>query len=233
MLYVFFGKNQMVVREKAFAHLHSLQVGESDIVKISADQYSEEILIDTIERVPLFGEKQIILLDTPSDHVLFREHVGRALTSLHASPHHFVILEQNLSAPLKKMYAGEADHFEEVVTSEKEEYESFALADALRDRDKKKMWLLLMGKKERGEKIEAVVGTLFWQIKLLRLAERTQSPKEAGQNAFPYNKAKRALEKFGKGELQKLSRELVQLYHDGHGGTLDMWVGLERWVLKV
>ena len=62
---------------------------------------------------------------------------------------------------------------------------------------------------------------------------QTKSAEEAGQKPFVYQKAKRALSKFKSGELEKLSRELLVLYHEGHMGKGDINLTLEKWVLNV
>ncbi len=68
---------------------------------------------------------------------------------------------------------------------------------------------------------------------LIGLAARTSSPEEAGMKDFPYKKAKQSLSKFEKGEVDRLSRSLLELYHHGHQGLRDLDVALEEWVLTV
>lgn len=233
MIYVFFGKDTSVVREKALAHIQTLVAPGAEVVKITAENYREGMLADMAESASLFGGEQVILLDTPSSDALFKDGVEASLELLQNSEHHFIVIEAALLAPAKKLYAKYAEHVDESEALATEKFNTFALADAFSARDKKMLWTLLMQARAARESNEAVAGILFWQIKMLRLAERTQSPEEAGQKPFVYNKAKRALAKFKKGELDALSRGLLELYHAGHGGKVDMGLALEQWVLEM
>ena len=50
---------------------------------------------------------------------------------------------------------------------------------------------------------------------------------------FPYQKAKRALVNFKEGDIEHLTRTLIAVYHDGHGGKRNLNDALEAWVLSV
>ena len=234
MLYVFFGKDSVLVRERALAHIRTItDTTVSEVVKITGDAHSEGMLNDLAGGSALFGGEQVILLDTPSSEESFDDAVLKNIQMLEESPNHFVVIEEGLLAGKKKVYATHAVSIEEIAADVKEKFNTFGLAEAFLNRDKKMLWILLQDAWKNGEKNEAIVGIIFWQIKILRLAERTQTPEEAGQKPFPYNKAKRALSKFKKGELDKISRELLEIYHRGHGGRVDLSLALERWVLRV
>jgi hypothetical protein len=56
---------------------------------------------------------------------------------------------------------------------------------------------------------------------------------EAGMKSYPFDKAKKSLRNFKSGELETLSRDLLRVYHDGHGGIKDIEIGLEEWVLGI
>ena len=109
----------------------------------------------------------------------------------------------------------------------------FALTDALVARDKKALWLQLRTLLDNGLRGEEIVGTLWWQLKTMRMAGLTKSAEEAGMKDFSYNKAKQALRKYSKEEVERLSQELLVLYHDAHAGKGDMELSLEKWVLGV
>lgn len=233
MLYVFFGKDGVKVRERAFAHIRKMAGSDIKVTKITAEEYVEGMLPDLAQGTSLFGGEEVILLDTPSSDSVFAEAVEHGIEMLKDSANHFVITEKHLLVGPKKMYGKHAEVMEEIASEAEEKPNNFALTDAFLDRDKKRLWLLLTEAWGRGESNEAIAGLLFWQIKILRLVERTGSPEEAGQKPFVYNKAKRALTKFKKGELDRISRELLELYHQGHQGKLDMNLALERWILSI
>ncbi len=231
MLYVFFGKGG--VRERALEHACSLAVGNGEVVKVSSDEYHEGVLTELAESTSLFGGVQVILIDTPSSDTEFEEGVERSLEDMQRSQNHFILIEGALLAPAKKMYTKYADSIEDLGGASGEKFNTFALTDAFLARDKKKLWMLLMDAWRAGESNEAIVGVLFWQVKILRLVSKTSSPEEAGQKPYTYNKAKQALQMFKEGEIERLSHELVQLYHDGHMGKGEMGTALERWVLGI
>lgn len=233
MIYIFFGKNVTGVREKALSFMQTLAQSDSEVIKITSEAYGAGVLVDLAESVSLFGGAQVVLLDTPSSDAEFNDGVEEHIELLRDSKNHFVIIEGGLLADKKKLYTKHAEYIEEIKSEAIEKFNTFALADALLNRDKKTLWLLLTQAWEAGESNEAIVGILFWQIKVLRLAERTSSPEEAGQKPFPYNKGKRALSKFKKGDVDRLSQELLELYHAGHQGRVDMSVALEKWVLSI
>ncbi len=231
MLYIFFGKDSVQVREKALTFTHTISVDSSSVIKITSDGFNDGILRDLAGSVPLFGGEEVILLDTPSSDVAFAEGVERDIDLLKESANHFVIIEGGLLAGKKKLYTTHAEQIEEIVSEAEEKFNAFSLAEAFLNRDKKALWLRLMEAWEAGESNEAIVGIIFWQIKVLRIVEKTSSPEESGQKPYTYNKAKAALRNFKKGELEKISRELVELYHGGHQGKVDMSTALEKWVL--
>jgi hypothetical protein len=145
----------------------------------------------------------------------------------------FVLIEGPLVAATKKVFFKHAAVMEEIKAPAKEKDNPFALAEALAQRDKKTLWLLLQTARTQGSTDEELVGLLWWQLKALRLAACTASAAEAGMSDFPYDKAKRSLRNFKPGELEALASTLLTLYHDGHGGVRDLALGLEAWVLTV
>lgn len=112
-------------------------------------------------------------------------------------------------------------------------FNTFAMADALARKDKKSLWVLLQNARHHNVSAEEIIGTLFWQLKSLRLAAETSSALEAGMKPFMYTKAKSALGKFAPGELTTLSRTLLSLYHDGHSGKRDIDLALEKFLLTL
>jgi DNA polymerase III delta subunit len=152
---------------------------------------------------------------------------------LAASAHTFIVIESALLAADKKQFQKHAEVCEECVLEKAEAFNTFALADALLDRDKKKLWLLLLAARRAGVPEENTIGTLMWQMKALRLAVRTKSAEEAGLKAFPYTKAKRALTHWKGDDIDRASRELLVLYHDGHLGKRDIALALEEWILSI
>ena len=233
MLYVYFGSDTTGVRQKAFHFVHTLTRGDALATNITEENYQIGIIENLAEGVSLFNAEQVTVLDTPSENEDFFEGVLSRLELMQESLNHFVVIEGTLNAGNKKRMHAHATKMEEVEGEKKEKFNTFLLTDALLRRDKKSLWLLLMDAWKAGITNEAIIGVLFWQVKVLRLAEKTKSAEEAEQNSFVYQKAKRALSNFKKGELDDMSRALLTMYHDGHLGKHDASIALEKWVLGV
>ena len=134
-------------------------------------------------------------------------------------------------APAKKKYDKHAADTTEFTAEKTERFNTFAMAEAVAGKDKRKLWVLLQEARLSGLRDEEIIGMLWWQLKSLRLAAVTSSASEAGMKDFPYNKSKRALTTFHPHEVESLSQSLLELYHAGHAGIQDMDSALERWVL--
>jgi len=231
MLHAFFGTDTVGVREKVHAFVVSNEEKGSELVRILPEQFVPSALEDAAGSTSLFGSEYIFVIDTPSEDASMFDYVFGHLDILKESPHTFVLIEGELKAAEKKALTRHAEELVEVTGGKAERFNVFGFADALGRRDKKSLWILCATAKGEGVTAEEIIGILFWQLKVLRLVSRTSSPEESGQKPFVFNKAKGALNKFKEGELDVLSRSLLRLYHDGHGGVHDIDLALERWVL--
>lgn len=233
MLVVFFGNDTAAVRQAAHEYVHRYVPDETPVSTVDADAYQPGMVAEAAEGVSLFGGASIYIIDMPSGDSAFNEEVQNYLDALAASPHQFIVIEGPLLAAAKKAYTKHADAIEEHKRAAGERFNVFALGDALARKDKKALWLLLTDAFRAGLSGEEIAGTLWWQLKTLRLAAVTNSAADAGMKDFPYNKAKRALSTFADGELTALSEGLLACYHDARLGKLDLDLALERWVLTL
>ena len=233
MLHLFYGNDTVGVREKAHDFVRSYEDKGVTIERIDTENYTSGVLTDIAGATSLFGSETLYIVDTPSLQKDFYEDVMEHLALLQESPNTFVIIEDALLAPEKKKFTKYAASLEEVKRASAERFNAFGMADSLAKKDKRMLWVQLQEAKRAGLSPEEVIGTLWWQIKSLRLAAKTQSAAEAGMKDFPYNKAKRALANFKEGELETLTQELLTVYHQGHGGKVDISLALEKWVLTI
>ena len=233
MLYVFFGNDTIGVREKAHNFVGGQEKSGMKIERIDSDNYASGILSDIAGAVSLFGDETLYIIDTPSTSKEMYEDVLEHLVLFQESPNTIVIIEGSLLAAQKKKFEKYAESIEEIKGEKNERFNAFGMSDALLRRDKKSLWLLLQEAKTAGLSPEEIIGTLWWQLKSLRLAKVTNSPEEAGLKPFVYEKAKRALGRFKEGELEKISRDLFTVYHDGHLGKKDIELALEKWTLMI
>lgn len=233
MFHVFFGNGTVAVRQKAFNFLALLEKEGYRLERIEGEEYIQGTCTDIATSVSLFGGKTVYLLDTPSMNALFNEEVLASLSLFKESTNMFVVVEQKLLAPGKKVFAKYAEHMEEITSVVEARFNAFSMADSLAQKDKKTLWLQLQDAKHAGLSAEEIIGTLWWQLKSMRVSAVTKGAAEAGMKPYPYDKAKRSLRNFKEGEIEMLSRSLLALYHDGHGGKRDIDLALEKWTLSI
>lgn len=232
MLYVHYGTDTDTVRAAALARASSYSDGGREIVRLEPDAYEPGQIYSALEAVSLFGEPPVYIIDTPSqDPELWSECVAAA-PALAASDRIFIIIEQALLAEQKKKLSAAATEMIEAKVSAAR-FNTFAIADALLEKDKKQLWIRLQAALRADVSAEEIIGVLWWQIKMLLLAARTDGPDAAGVKPYPYQKASRALRTFRPGEVEGLAQSLLAVYHDGHAGRRDISVALERFVLEL
>lgn len=232
MLSVFFGNDTVKVRQKAFDYVDK-EKGDATLILIDTDNYEAGILSTSTEGVSLFGDRYFYVLDNWSVDSLAYEDLTKHLDRLKESAHTFVVIEGAMLAPEKKKFEKYADKFEEYKSEAAQRFNSFSLADAFAKRDRKLLWLLWNEALLAGSSPEELSGILWWQIKTLRLAQIGSTAESVGLKDFPFTKAKRALGNFKEGELEKLSRDLLELIHDSRLGKFELSLALERWILKL
>lgn len=230
MIRVFFGNDVVKIRNEAVIYADSFNI---PVENVGVDDYISGTFNNMATAVSLFGDQKVFLLDNISQNKEAFEELLSALELMAGSQNHFVIIEGNLLAAVKKQFNKYVDEIEEFKAVSDKPFNTFAVADALSLRDKKSLWLLFNQALIKGVATENIIGILWWQLKTMRLAKLTGSAAEAGLKDYPFNKAKRALQKFKEGELEKLSHSLIALQHDSRLGICELNTALERWILKL
>lgn len=233
MLKVFYGDDVTAVRTEALGYVSTYTQEGFSSVHIDADNFTPGAVRNSLEAVSLFSESVVFILDTPSDNQEMYEEISEHLTELANSVHPFVLIENKLKAPEVKKLSQAADCIKVGSAATKEVFNIFSLTELLLRKDKKNLWVQLHSAWGAGVSSEEVIGILWWQLKILKLVQITNSPVEAGVKPFPYNKSKSALQKFTESEVDNLLHSLLVVYHDGHGGVVDIKLALEQWVLKL
>ncbi|PIT90841.1 hypothetical protein COU17_03555 [Candidatus Kaiserbacteria bacterium CG10_big_fil_rev_8_21_14_0_10_49_17] len=236
MIYLIYGADEYKGREKARALVHALQKRKPNALffRITDEDEKNISLDELIQSQGLFERKYIVLLD----HILkseLGEIVLNELKSIAASEHVFIILEGKL---IKKDLSKIEKHAEKVQEyrkkeAAKEEFNRFALTDALGARNRERLWCLYQHARDRGAAAEELHGLLFWQVKAMLLALHSNTTEEAGLKPFPYKKAKEALRNYSEAELKNRAAQLVALPHESRRGAFDFAIGLEQWILKI
>ncbi len=230
MLHIYYGTDRTAVRDAA--HKEYEKAGVVPTI-IEESTYVSGVVAGVVGASSLFGGSECFMLDTPSSDEDFESEVLGSLKELAESQNIFIVLEGALLADAKKKYIKHAIKIEEFTATKAERFNSFTLAEALAKKDKKNLWVLLQEANAAGLRPEEIIGMLWWQLKALRLAKLTRTAEEAGMKDYPYKKAKQSLGLFKAGEVEQLSRTLLELYHDAHQGKRDMDLALEEWVLTI
>lgn len=254
MLYLFHGLDTRKSAEKAHSLVGSLRTKRPDaaFVVVDADHWSVSIIEEHLGGQGLFSNKYIVFLDRVTENPDAEEKIVDFIPAMNESANIFIVLEGKLNAELKKMFEKHAEKMVEsgmtpAVSGDrisvgadarpslvgKKEFNIFTLADALGARDSFKVWSTYRQAVENGVEAESIVGTLFWQVKSMILAAKVKNAAEAGLNPFVYGKSKRYAVNFSDGELRRLLKELIVLYHEGHRGTVDLEIGVERVLLSI
>lgn len=230
MLSVYFGSDRKSVVDEAQKITKAV---ESTATTIDESSFVSGQFNELTASTSLFGETGVYIIDTPSSDTEFYEECIASLEDMSKSNNTFVIVEGSLLAPAKKKFSKYAEKIEEFSADKPERFNTFGLADALAKKDKKSLWVMTQEAFLVGVKEEEIIGILWWQLKTIRLSSLTSSATEAGLKDYPYRKAKQALNKFSVEGVQKLSRDLLSLYHKGHKGKRDIKLALEQWVLTI
>lgn len=128
--------------------------------------------------------------------------------------------------------AGEEDYSDDL-KAERSDFNIFSFTDALGARDKKQAWILYHKALTSGLSAEELFYKAVWIVKTMMLAGKSRSAEEAGLNPFVYKKAQSFLKKFKKGEVEKLSEDLVIGYHEARRGKGDLETALEKIILSL
>jgi DNA polymerase III delta subunit len=230
MLALFFGTDRKAVRDAGKMYTDNVGV---PVTVVDESGFVTGRIASSIGAASLFGGAECFLLDTPSSDEEFETEVMGNLAEMAASANVFVVLEGQLLADAKRKYGKHATTVEEYTAQKEERFNVFQIAEAFAKKDKKQMWVLLQQARALGIRDEETIGIIWWQLKSLRLAKMTRTAEEAGMKDYPYKKASQALRNFKDGEIEALSRSLLELYHDGHQGKREMEVAFEEWVLTV
>jgi len=113
------------------------------------------------------------------------------------------------------------------------EFNIWALTDAIAERKKKDAWVLYQKALASGMVAEEIFWKLVWVVKSLLVAEKTKNYTETDMKEYPYKKAKANLKNFKAGELEQLSEKLVIGLHNARHGEGDIGGLIEKVLLSL
>ncbi len=234
MLYVIHGSDTQKVKKKATQLVEMLQKKRPDasLFKVSKETWYPDFFAETIPAVSLFSPKNIVVLDFLLEDEVIAEQVFLHVDDLKNTEHICVLVEGKLTKEELKKIQTKAEKIEEhnkvEGTKKKEAPQTFALCDALLQKNNRKAFELFQLLRAAEIPAEEIHGVLWWQFKSLFLALQTKSAKEADLNPFVYSKCKAAEKYWSIAEVSKFLDTLVTMYHKAHRGEVDFMADLER-----
>jgi len=241
MLYTFHGSDTTSGLKKARTLIDSLRAKKPDAsyVSVEAGQWTPSVIEEHLGGQGLFSKAYIIFLDRVTENAEAKDAIADFAEPMNESANIFIVLEAKLNVGLKKAFE---KHATKVVECEdqkmaenkafkREEFNIFALADALGSRDRFKAWSIYRQAIDRGLEVESIAGTIFWQIKSMILARDAKSASESGLSPFVFMKAKKGAGNYSVEELNGNLARIISIYHDAHRGKVDGELALERFLL--
>ena len=243
MIVFIYGQEIDKVLTQAKKRLEGLKIKRPDagFFKMDDESFDEAQFEELIFSQGLFDKKFIVHLHRVMENKDAREFVLKHLDELAESENAFVISENKLAKPtftkIEKV-AIKAEIFDtKRIEKKKQEFNIFALSDALGKKDKKHLWILYVQALRAGVVPEQIHGTLFTQIKNMALLKRAEKEGvnigKLGLHPFVVTKTKGFTKNFEENELENHSRTLLHAYHNARGGGDELGVALEKFVLNL
>jgi len=182
-----------------------------EIIFFSTDKLSKETILNYAQSISLFGLSQVIITDNliSSKEVTFSK---EEMELLKQSETVFIFLEDKILSADKIKYS----KFAEIKSFNKKEEKTtpkidvFTITNAFERKDKIKTWLLYRQAVDGGIEPEAILGVIFWKIKMMIL------------NGSRF---------FKEEELKEQASRIVSIHHKAHRGEIDFVVSLEQFIL--
>jgi DNA polymerase III delta subunit len=236
MLYVFHGTDAHTIANKANGLVATLKKRKPDALVFTFEETNIDpvALDELIEAQGLFVEKHIVHVKTSFETRAHQDPILERLERFATSSNVVVLSLGKLLAEHKRTIEKHAEKIEEhTVVRERNEYNVFALGDALGARNPRGLWMHYTLARRSGVAPQALHGTLMWAVRSMVLASRNATATDADQKPNVYSKFKRYAQNYSEDELRELPRALIRLYHDAFRGRHDLDTALERWTLTV
>ena len=241
MLYVVYGADTLRARKKFDELVLQLTLKRSgaSLFRFNSISWDTNRYEELLSSSGLFVKNFIVALNRVSENPEAFEFVINHLAEIKKSSSVFIVLEEEPSTLILekfKKYAEKIQEYRLEVRGERLEgrgFNIFALTDALGERDRKKLWVLLQKAYFNGQIAEEIFWRLSWMVKTMLLASQTKTAEEAGMKEYPFKKAVLYAKNYRKEELINLSEQFIKLYHDNRRGITEFNLGLEKLVLSL
>jgi DNA polymerase III delta subunit len=238
MIIFIHGENTEKARNKAHELIDSLRKKKPDasFFKINSENWNEGLITEYAMGQGLFSNKYIVFLDKICENKDLKDSFIDKLDEMKSSENVFIILEGKLDKITITKIEKRSDKVQlfELIekTYKKEDFNIFSLGEALGNRDKKNLWILYRSALNNGKVPEEIHGTLFWQLKSIAIASKTDSATNSGLSPFVFSKSKNYLKNFKQQEIFNMLNTLISISHDSRRGIGEIETSLERWILE-
>jgi hypothetical protein len=246
MIYLIYGTDKDKARKKAWEIVDSLLAKKKDAVFskfTEEDEITQSHLDELVGGQALFVNKFIILFHEVFENAETKSLITKNIKEIAGSDNIFILLEEKVDAKtLEKIskVSVKNQEFEKKDMTKKEKLaeigekiDFFEFADALGSRDKKVLWRLYQDALIEVVPAEEVHGIFYWQVKSMLLALKCASAEDAKMKPYPFQKSKAFAKKYKQVELEKMSSNLVSMYHEAHRGKIDFYIALEKFILSL
>lgn len=237
MYYFLYGKNTKESRKKLKSLLQTLQTKrkEAEVFRINNDNWSEGQFDELLVAQGLFDQKYIIVLDSLFENKEAKERILDRAKEMKECQNVFLLIENDTDKKtLDKIskYAEKVQEFSGGIIKE-ERFNTFGLADAFGKRDKKNLWIGYLEAIDRGISPEEISGVLFWQIKNIIIAKKTNNVRESKLSPFVDSKARSFARNWSDEEISNHARAIVEATQAVRQGEGEMEILLERIMLSI
>lgn len=237
MIYLIQGSDSLKTRHKYDVLIDSLLSRKLDSLawKIDSENFAEEKFKELIVSQDLFAHKYIVGCDHLIGDKKTQEFILNNLSEIKNSANIFIILEDALEPKLLtqiKKYTEKDLSFDKKIGEEKR-FNIFALTDALGERNRKKLWVLYQEALRSGLEEEEIFWKFQWIVKHMLFFKKTTESNKSELKGFAKSKVERYAKNYQVEELERLSSQLVDLFHSVRRGEKEMETGLEQIVFEV
>ncbi len=214
MLYFYCGTD----RDKARAAMQKeveriVEKEKATVVRIS-DSHLVSDLAAAMQGGGMFGGSQVVALEGILDNEEMKDAFFAELEFIAGASDHFFLLQEKVDAATRKKIEKYAEKTERFDSAKKAEDKTiFALANALKRRDKKALWIGYLREIAKGSPPEMIHGILFWAAKSALLSAKADSPEQR--------------------RGATLVSKLAELPHMARRHGFDLEYALERFVLSL
>lgn len=211
---------------------------DSPIIRFDPDHADGASIADAVTTSSLFGDQILVVFDGLGESAESLATLLDSMDIVENTQNDIVFLEvapkKELRMALEKV-AGKAGLKEYKAPEKAEDKSNFLLGDALVEKDKKRLWMLLVAALKKGKSPEELHGTLWWSAKTLYIALRHTmvEAKEAGISEYSFRKAERQKGKWSAAEVEEILRGLKDMVHERGVGSGDIGLRLEKFVLEI